>query len=296
MTYSDHPASQAPSGRTAQKDWRDALAEDLRGDADLSRFQDVSSLARSYLDLERRMADVAGADDLPGPDSDDAAWDRLFDRLGRPRDPSAYDLPDERLGVPRQPEYIDAFRRVAHRIGLLPGQVRTLVAFHDELCDDARTRLNDHAERCRDELRDHCRQRFGESRIEAARKAVQDKDPDAFDWLDSNALFDSPHVMAMLTRLMPTGYDGEDDAALGSRDEAGDRTRDRRQHHAFEREDAIERPTGGRFALSPAEAEMEIDRLRADKDFLEAYLTRQHPGHDQAVRRMTRLFEIATAD
>lgn len=296
MSYSDHPASQASSGKTGARTWRDALPEDLREDADLARFQDIPALARSFLDLERRMAKAAGAGDIPGPDSDDADWDRLFDRLGRPRDPVDYDVPDERPGVPRQPEYIDAFRRVAHRIGLLPGQVRTLVAFHDELCDDARTRLNGHAEHCREELRNHCRQRFGASRIEAARKAVRDKDPDAFDWLESNALFDSPHVMAMLTRLMPAGYDGAEEAPLGTPDQVGNRAGAPDRQDAVEREDAIERPTGGRFALSSAEAEMEIDRLRADKDFLEAYLTRQHPGHDQAVRRMTRLFEIATAD
>ena len=45
--------------------------------------------------------------------------------------------------------------------------------------------------------------------------------------------------------------------------------------------------------LSPAEAKAEISTLQADENFTKAYTTQNHPGHKDAVDKMTRLFEYA---
>jgi hypothetical protein len=49
---------------------------------------------------------------------------------------------------------------------------------------------------------------------------------------------------------------------------------------------------GASSALSPAEAQQQINALQADPAFRKSYLDRADPGHADAVTKMTRLYQF----
>jgi hypothetical protein len=61
--------------------WLDTLPEDLRANKSLSKFTDMGSLAKSYLELEKNKGLV-----LPAEDASDEEWDKVYLRLGMPED------------------------------------------------------------------------------------------------------------------------------------------------------------------------------------------------------------------
>ena len=56
---------------------------------------------------------------------------------------------------------------------------------------------------------------------------------------------------------------------------------------------AEDKVMGGGFVSSAAEARGEMEQLKLDQGFLDAYLNRDHVGHKAAVSRMRRLSEAA---
>lgn len=46
-------------------------------------------------------------------------------------------------------------------------------------------------------------------------------------------------------------------------------------------------------AITPAEAQNQLNAKKMDKEFMAAYINRSHPGHDHAVNEMTKLYSIA---
>lgn len=67
--------------------WRDSLPEDMRNDTGLSKFSDVSGLAKSYMNLEQML----GRDKIPMPVTDED-WSGVYGRLGRPEEASGYEM------------------------------------------------------------------------------------------------------------------------------------------------------------------------------------------------------------
>jgi hypothetical protein len=109
---------------SAAPEWLGGLPDELRGDATLSRYKDVEALARGHIEA-RRIASSKLA--VPAADAPAEAWNAVFDQLGRPDSPDKYDIP-----LPQGQEaspVADAFRPIAHQLGLLPGQAKGLAEF-----------------------------------------------------------------------------------------------------------------------------------------------------------------------
>lgn len=70
-------------GSDALSNWRDTLPDELKMDASLLKFNDIPSLAKSYVNAQR----LIGADKiaLPGEHATDDEWSEVYDRLGRPK-------------------------------------------------------------------------------------------------------------------------------------------------------------------------------------------------------------------
>lgn len=100
-----------------------------------------------------------------GPD-DLAAHEEIYKALGRPDDPKGYDIP---LPDGDDGSFADAFRPVAHKIGLSAGQVKDLAGWFNGLADEAQT-LN--ADKARGELTTEWGDGF-KANIEFAKRAQQ---------------------------------------------------------------------------------------------------------------------------
>lgn len=116
-------------------EWLATLPEDLRGEPTLARFKSVEDLAKGHIEAHK----VAKSKILlPAADADATMWGPVWNQLGRPDDPAGYkfDIPEG-----QSPELAEAFRPVAHEIGLTAKQLERVVAFNNEQAAAAMTKL-----------------------------------------------------------------------------------------------------------------------------------------------------------
>jgi hypothetical protein len=144
------------AGGGAPASWRDALPAELRSSPSLSKFNDVSTLAKSYTELETLQGSSIR---IPGPDAGEdvrkgfleklqakvpelvlvpndqtklaEVEDHLFGRLGRPGDEKQYKLPED---LPHDLQLTDAeqttLRAAGKGLGLTQKQFGAFVKAH----------------------------------------------------------------------------------------------------------------------------------------------------------------------
>jgi hypothetical protein len=133
-TQTPDPNAQGGGTITKEPTWRDGLSADIKEHPALATFKTVDDLAKSHLSAQQ----MIGKEKLPMP-SKDATLDSdeygmIFDRLGRPSDPQGYVLPDLKLpqGAEVPEQMVKDFKAKAHSIGLLPAQVEELYKYDYE--------------------------------------------------------------------------------------------------------------------------------------------------------------------
>jgi hypothetical protein len=102
----------AGADQGGSESWRDSLPEDMRNDTGLSKFSDVSGLAKSYMNLEQML----GRDKIPMPVTDED-WGGVYDRLGRPEEAAGYEMKTPE-GVTFDETAQNNMRAMAHKMGL----------------------------------------------------------------------------------------------------------------------------------------------------------------------------------
>ena len=245
--------------------FQDSLPEDLRGNPSLKNFNDVGSLAKSYVHAQR----MVGADKipLPGNNSTDDDWSRVYDKLGRPADIKDYDV--------SLPEIFedDGFRKSIHAAGLNQKQAASVAQFMQSQTEAANGKLDAYREQAKldteTELRAEYGKAFGEKvqRAQATAKYLLGSkgDPTSEDNIlgnirlaDGRMLGDHPDIIRMFEAM---SHEIAEDDLDGVTTES---------------------------AMTPQDAQEEIDQLQADRKG--AYWNKHHPEHDKAVARVQELF------
>ena len=246
--------------------FQDSLPEDLRGNPSLKNFNDVGSLAKSYVHAQR----MVGADKipLPGNNSTDDDWSRVYDKLGRPADIKDYDV--------SLPEIFedDGFRKSIHAAGLNQKQAASVAQFMQSQTEAANEKLNAYQEQARLDTEAELRQEYGKTfddkikRAQAAAKYLLGSkgDPNHKDNIlgnlrlaDGRMLGDVPDIIRMFETI--SNEIAEDDL------------------------DGVTTES----AMTPQDAQEEIDTLQADRNG--PYWNKHHPEHDKMVARVNELFE-----
>jgi len=93
--------------------WREALSETIREDASLTKFEDIESLAKSYINAQN----LIGRDKIPMPQSD-AEYREVYQRLGMPEGVEGYEFSD--VEFPDDIKKPDGAKlaEIAHALGL----------------------------------------------------------------------------------------------------------------------------------------------------------------------------------
>src|SRR3990167_9967125 len=111
--------------------WRETIPEDIRNDASLKDIKDLTGLAKGYVSAQKL---IGSKINIP-KEGDEAAWNDLYGKLGRPESPDKYQV--KRPELPKEMGYDEnaekQFLPVAHKIGLNGKQVDALVAFQFEM-------------------------------------------------------------------------------------------------------------------------------------------------------------------
>lgn len=185
--------------------WRDNLSDDLKMDASLLKFNDVGSLAKSYVNAQR----MIGADKiaLPGEHATDDEWGEVYDRLGRPQTPQGYELSygEGEDGEAAMGIYSD----VAHKLGLNGKQAQGLLDWYTELESSGKQQADGDAALATEEGMKELRTEWGrafDQKASSAHRAAKALlgSTDMFDEIelsDGRKLGDHPEIVRMFAGL-----------------------------------------------------------------------------------------------
>jgi len=246
--------------------FRDSLPEDLRGNPSLKNINDVGSLAKSYVHAQR----MVGADKipLPGSNSTDDDWIKVYDKLGRPADIKDYDV--------TVPEMFDGngFRESIHAAGLNQKQAASVAQFIHSQSEAANEKLNAYQEQAKLDTEAELKAKYGKTFEDAIKRAQATAkyflgskgDPSSKDNIfgnyrlaDGRMLGDLPELIVLLESV---SHEIAEDDLDGVTTES---------------------------AMTPQDAQEEIDTIQADRSG--PYWNKHHPEHDKMVARVNELFE-----
>ena len=242
------------------------MSEDLRDNATVQRFKTVEDAIRSTLSAQQ----MVGADKIALPKRDDEeGWGELWSRLGRPAAPEDYEI-----GVPDGGRHDEAFesamRTAFHAAGLNTDQVTTVVDAYNERAVAALQGLETAQAEMSTAEATALKRAWGaghDDNVAGARAAALALGLDAARLSEMEGALGYTGLLKHFHGLYDTYGIGREDDAFGQGSDP--------------------------FALLSESAQRQIQRVSGDKDFMAAYLDKQHPDHKAALDRMTRLHTLA---
>jgi len=251
------PADNSPSFDST------SLPGDLADEPSLRNFDSVDKLAQSYVHLVRKMG--APPENFVQVPNAGESWDGVYQALGRPEEPSGYSFDD----YENQPGQFDEFRGKAHQLGLTQNQAEKLLEISSQEQQQNSKMQQQHMEQLEMEGQQALMKEWPgkeyDKNMEYARRAFgQFATPELLQFVENTRIGDHPEIIKMMSNI------GKSFA----------------EHQLLVGTDS---PT----QLSPVNAQQKIDEKFGDKDFNEAYLNKEHPNHDSAVKQMSRLFQSA---
>ena len=266
-----------PTEAEALAAFRETIPEAYREDPSIAVIPNMEGLVKSYIAGQK----IIGVPTdrlvtIPNKETaDESDWNTFYDKLGRPEKGADYKLQapkDMPEGVKVPDTTIEAVSSLFHKYGLTPGQAQGIwndynVISLSQMADGAKAQELVAANGIADLKKD-----WGaawDAKTDTAGRDMKAFGSEDFrKWLDDTGLGDNPNMLRIFSsigeKLMETQTDG--DGGSGFR------------------------------TLSPAEAQAEISQLQADETFTKAYTTQAHPGHKDAVEKMTRLFQYANPE
>lgn len=205
---------------------------------------------------------IGGAIRLPGPDAKPEEWDKFYAKLGRPEAPDKYEakLPEVHgLGVDE--EQLKTSLARLHKAGLTNAQVQAVFDIYGETVGKAQEILAKSAKEAEAELREVWGGAFDKNLALAKRTVREMGGESLLGFLESSGLANAPVFLRFLAKV---GATLAEDGSISDEIEGVDSSED---------------------------AMAKINAIRGDKNH--PYWNRQHPGHEDAVREMERLHQIA---
>jgi hypothetical protein len=263
----------------------DMVSEDYKSLVEGKGFKDIDDIAKSYQNLEKM---VGNSVRIPSDDASDEAkqefYDKIkdidgilvkgsenfYDKLGRPEDKDGYALQEiaseEVLNAPGVQSEIEAFKDIAHEIGLTQEQAEKLVASKLTTVKESLDLQVISRKESESKLHEIWGRDF-ENRMNSAKivaKTYAEKYPDAMNDLVNGPAGNNVAFLQMMSELGKSfkeqGHEGMQTA---------------------------------QFGMTPADAIRKISEKRSDKGFMKAYQDSMHPGHKKAVEDLSKLYSIA---
>jgi hypothetical protein len=250
-----------------EKDWKEALPEDIRSDASLAAIQDVPGLAKSYIHSQK----LVGADKiaLPGKEATEEDWGQVFTKLGRPETIDGYELkkPDNfPEGLDYNETMLTGFKETAHKLGLLPSQVAGLHDWWNNANIEGFTASTNAQKEALEAAETALKQEYGnayDQKLATAQTALKEFGGDELvKFIDDSGLGNNPHFI----KLMATVGEGMLEDGLKGNGQHSD-------------------------AITPADAQKKIATIMTDKT--SPYHARYHADHQRIVEEVQKLYSQA---
>jgi len=142
VTAAEEQSQPSEQTGTVEVSWRDNLPEDIRDNSSLSKFSDVSTLAKSYINAEQ----MIGKDKfvIPGQSASEEEWAEVYGKLGRPETADQYDIDVSQI-EDLDENVFNHFREAAHAAGLNSQQAKGILDFYQSLASQVVNESNNNA-------------------------------------------------------------------------------------------------------------------------------------------------------
>ena len=259
------PAAASPAQGAAPKVWSADFDEQTAAYVQNKGWQSPTDLLTSYRNLEKFAGGSKNLLELPGADAEPDAWGPVYDKLGRPESPDKYSIQPPEGG---DPELTNFYKQIAHKNGLSDKQATAIFNDWNKAVGERMANMQQQMEQQSAREVEALRQEWGqayEQQITSGRKAVAALGLNAEQLSNYEAKLGSADMLRLF-------------ATLGSK----------MGEPAFE---GGERGSGDGFTMTPAQAQAQVAELKANKEFMDAYLK----GDKGAVGKMQRLMGAAYA-
>lgn len=250
----------------------EGLPADLRDHPSMSDINDFEALAKSYVHSQSML----GRDRIEAPNDkwEDSDWGKFYDSLGRPEAPDGYSLAKNEAFNAVDPNNVlrDSLLPAMHNAGLSEAQANDLASAWVNMTQVGTQQLQENQAKQLSQTQADLKEEWGnayEARLEAANEAATEifgTDLETFRTQkldDGTYLGDNGFVVRMLAHL----GDSIGEGAL---------------------------PRGNsRATLTPDEAQSELRSIESDSEMYEAWMNRDHPRHQEVLKRRMQLREMA---
>ena len=238
--------------------WKDSISQEFREDPNISKFTEIDSLAKSYINATRMIGQDKVA--VPNENSTDDQWNEVYEKLGRPESADKYKLDVQSEIVPLDEGAVKSFADNAHKLGLNNKQAQGILEYYKNSMEGSaqQSRIDTETAQANaeQELRKEWGRSFDENLKKAGSVAKANMDPEILDMelKDGTRIGDHAAVIkgfANIANLM------SEDKMIGTDEDSA---------------------TGGR------NLDEEISKIVNDRDG--PYWNKGHPDHDKIVQQV----------
>ena len=241
----------------------DSLDESLRSNPSLQNFADANALAKSYVHARSHI----GADKVAKPQSSwtDDQYNDFYAETGRPEKSEDYDI---KINTDdSDAEAWNNFKNAAHGAGLNGNQAQKMAEYLENTFTEVDQKFEANVDQINDATRKELQQEFGqalEQKIHmgyaAAQRYIDTELFETVELADGRKLGDHPAIVKMFASI---ASDIGEDTLVGEATE---------------------------LIMTPAEALAQAKEKMKEG----VYQDKFHPQHDEAVKEVQRLFELAS--
>lgn len=236
-----------------QTSWRDSLPDELKADVSLQQFNDVASLAKSYISTKAHVGKKGVI--VPGQNATDEEWSAFYKSVGQP-DLDKFEVKTAE-GKKVNAEVISKFKEMAHKAGLLPKQAQSLLDWYVGIEEEMGQNMTKAQQAQQNENIAKLKEKWGLAWGDNLKRAQYAADKlGLLDYLDQSGLGNDTTILQALAEKVAPLFG----------------------------EDKLRGDGAGKFGKTPAEIQKEITEVQGNKDH--PYWNRNHPGHKLAVQEM----------
>ncbi len=266
------------------------LPEELRSDPSLSNVKDSATLVKNYINAQKmignsiriprqddpqemkdsffnKLKDIPGIVKLPTP-GNKAEQDALFAAMGRPMTADGYKI-EAPEGQQVSDDVANAFKGLAHNIGLSQNQVKAISDFQFKLEAQARLQNAEEVKATTETLKAEWGKDF-DNRISAVKELISTygaKYPDQAAALADSRIINNPVVLMAFADLAKT----------------------------YKERGMLAGNSQVKFGLTPDEAREKILEVRGNPELYKAYTDDRHPNHKAIVDKMQQYYNAASS-
>ena len=271
LTIVSYYRSQAPPGLDPRCEeppsFLQTLPEDIRSDPSLATFKDAGTLAKSYVNAQK----LIGTKRISAPQDGwgDQQWNEFYGAIGRPESGDKYEMPNIPLeeGLKLDEALQKNVRTELHKAGLTGKQFQAAVGLYlnhlNGQVTSAKMAADGAAATAIQTLKGEWGDKY-DANIDIARSVLKSYGDEEMQQYVNGAMGNNVQLIKFLAKVGSQFLESKD--------------------------------KGGRGTLpikDETRAKTEIETLKLDKEFQDAFGNARHPGHKAAVDRWIQLHSIA---